>query len=73
MSTAPEVLAVDATQLAEMLGLSLRHIRRMDSSGQIPRAVMLGRAKRWSVDIIRAWLMAGSPDRVTWERTQRGR
>ena len=60
-------LTYDAAMLAEALGVSLRHIRRMDASGQIPRGVRLGRAKRWIVADIEAWLNAGSPSRERWE------
>ena len=60
-------LAVDARGLAEMLGVSLRHVRRMDSAGEIPKGVRLGRAVRWSVEEIHAWLRAGAPDRKSWE------
>ena len=64
----PGPLAVDAEDLAKMLGVSMRHIRRMDAEGRLPRAVNLGRRKLWAVDVIRAWLLADCPDRAPWER-----
>ncbi len=64
----PTPLAVDARALAVMLGVSRRHVRRMDAEGRLPRAVNLGRRKLWAVDVIRAWLLADCPDRATWER-----
>ena len=67
-------LVVDAMSLASMLGVSLRHIRRLDSSGRIPSAVCIGRAKRWIIREIEAWVEAGSPDRCTWTTIrERGR
>ncbi|MEK6677628.1 MAG: helix-turn-helix domain-containing protein [Planctomycetota bacterium] len=63
-------IAVDAKRLAKMLGVSLRHIRRMDSVGKLPRAVRIGAAKRYLRGEIEAWLHAGAPDRATWERTK---
>lgn len=67
---AAEPLAVDAVQLARLLAVSIRHVRRLDASGQLPRGVRLGRAKRWLVEEIREWLSAGSPDRATCKRTR---
>ena len=60
-------LAVDVKVLARMLGCSVRHIERLDASGQLPRAFRLGKSKRWSLASIKAWLADGAPDRDTWE------
>ena len=73
-ATDPTPLAVDARELARLLGLSLRTIRAMDGTGKLPRGLTFGqRAKRWALDGpngIRAWLAAGAPDRRTWEKMQ---
>ena len=61
------ILTYDARQLAKVLSVSLRHIRRMDASGRLPKAVRLGRSKRWLVDTIRTWLLAGCPPRDVGE------
>ena len=63
-------LVVNAEQLAKLLGVSKRHICRMDASGKLPAAVRLGWAKRWSLDSIRQWVDAGSPGRDEWEAMQ---
>ena len=60
-------LAVDAERLARMLGVSLRHLRRLDASGKLPRPVKLGRSVRWPVAEIEDWLADGSPDRAAWD------
>ena len=61
-------LALDANALAKTLGVSLRHIRRADAAGQLPRAVLIGgRAKRWVTTEIEEWLSAGCPRRREWE------
>ena len=60
-------LAFSAQQLADRLGASLRHIRRLDSAGKIPRPIRLGRSVRWPVQEIKDWMDAGGPDRRTWE------
>ncbi len=60
-------LAFSAQQLADRLGVSLRHIRRLDSAGKLPRPIRLGRSCRFSVAEIESWLDAGAPDRQRWE------
>lgn len=67
--------AIDAKQLAEVLGLSVRTVRRLDSSGKLPRPLRIGGAVRWSLEDISAWIAAGCPDRQKWEslRIQRGK
>ena len=61
-------LAISARQLATRMGVSLRHIRRADSAGLIPRPVHIGRSVRWPLHEINGWLTAGAPDRRTWEQ-----
>lgn len=66
-------LALSGEQLARALGVSLRHVRRMDSAGRLPKPITLGRSVRWPLHGpggIQAWLAAGCPDRKTWERIQ---
>lgn len=60
-------LAVDARQLAAMLGLSVRTIRRLDSAGRLPRPIRIGGAVRWKHEEICAWVRADCPDRQHWE------
>lgn len=64
-------LCLNIKQLAAVLGVSSRHIERLDSSGQLPKPLRLGRAKRWRTSEIGAWLEAGCPDRQAW-RAMRG-
>ena len=61
------VLALSATELAYKLGVSLRHVRRMDSSGKLPRPIKLGASVRWPIAEIEQWLAAGAPDRRSWQ------
>lgn len=60
-------LLVTGGLLALLLGVSKRHIERLDVSGKLPDAVRLGRSKRWRRAEIEAWLLAGCPDRAHWE------
>ena len=70
MSNSEWILAVDAKQLAKLLGISVRHISRMDASGKMPRPVKFGRSKRWLLDEIKRWVAAESPNRATWEQSK---
>ncbi len=67
--------AITAKELAKMLTVSLRHIRRLDSAGKLPRPVRIGRCVRWPKDEICRWIEAGTPNRKKWEiiRKQQGR
>ena len=56
-----ERLAVTAKELAEMLGVSERHVWGMLTDAKIPQPVSLGRCKRWRVAEIQKWLEAGCP------------
>ena len=70
----PERLAVDAKVLAGMLGVSVRTVRAMDSSGKLPRPVRPGgHAVRWVVREIKSWLAAGAPERAEWESVRKAR
>ena len=66
-------LALSAQRLAERLGVSLRHVRRMDAAGLLPKPVRLGRSVRWSVEEVHAWMAAGAPDRRRWEQSKQRR
>ena len=63
--THPQI-ALSAENLTQRLGVSLRHIRRMDSAGKLPCPIRLGASARWPVAKIEEWLSAGAPDRRTW-------
>ncbi len=65
-------LCLNIKQLASVLGVSSRHIERLDSSGKLPKPLRLGRAKRWRTSEIEAWLEAGCPDRRAWQATKGG-
>lgn len=70
-SSAPPCLALNAAEAARQLGISERHLWALHSQGRIPRPVRLGRATRWPLDELRAWLAAGSPPRDRWEVLRR--
>ena len=63
----PEPLLWSVKQLSAALGIGQRTLWRMDSAGKIPKAVTLGRLKRWRRQEILEWTEAGCPDRRQWE------
>jgi predicted DNA-binding transcriptional regulator AlpA len=64
----PSPLLIAARPLADSLAVSLATLRRMDSSGRLPRPIRLSNgAVRWRADEIRAWVEADCPRRSEWE------
>jgi len=64
--SAVQSLAVNVTQLAEMLSVSSRSIWRLSDSGKLPKPVRLGRSVRWNRREIEEWVEAGCPSRRQW-------
>jgi len=60
-------LAIRAKELAALLGVSLRQVWRLSSSGKLPKPLRLGGSVRWSLKEIEAFVEAGCPDRASWE------
>lgn len=63
----PPALLMTVDDLARELRTSAKTIRRMDAAGRLPRAVKIGRGKRWPRATIVAWIAAGAPRRAEWE------
>ena len=61
------IQAIPASDLAQRLGVSLRHIRRMDAMGKLPQPVRIGNSVRWVLSEIQEWLASGCPDRRLWQ------
>lgn len=64
---ASERLALPAGEVAKLLNVSTRHVATLNSTGRLPRPIHFGRAVRWSVEELKAWLAAGAPPRDKWE------
>ena len=58
---------LNAKQFAAKLGLSKRSIHRMNSCHVIPKPLRIAGSIRWIEAEIDAWILAGCPDRKTWE------
>ncbi len=64
----PERLAWNALELAKQLGISERHLWAMLAEGRLgPQPLAFGRAKRWNIVEVQAWLAAGAPPREAWQ------
>jgi len=62
-----DAILLDAVDVARVLCLSLRSVRRMDRFGEIPQPIRIGgRAVRWRRDELVAWCAAGCPKRRSW-------
>lgn len=66
-TTLLEPFLVDAAGAARLLDVSVAHVYALRSTGRFgPEPVRLGRACRYRVDELRAWLDAGCPNRERW-------
>ncbi len=61
-----EPMLFDCKALMMLTSLSLRTIRRLDSNGDIPGRVRVGRRILFDAGIIREWIKLAMPDRQTW-------
>jgi predicted DNA-binding transcriptional regulator AlpA len=66
-------LLLNREQVAEVLGgCSASHVDRLDRAGKLgPRPIKLGGCVRWRADELEAWIAAGCPGRVDWQRMGR--
>jgi hypothetical protein len=59
-------LLIDTAELARLTSLSVRTLRRLDSTRDIPGRVAVGRRVLFQVGVIRDWVRAGLPSRDQW-------
>ncbi len=65
------VLAVSARELANMLGVSLRQVWRLNAAGRLPKPIRLGGSIRWNREEVQKWFERGCPERKAWEARKR--
>lgn len=53
----PELLT--AVQLADLLQMSIRSIRRLAADGSLPQPVRIGRMVRWNRAAVLSWIERG--------------
>lgn len=63
-------LMIRAPEAARLLGISLRHLKSLNSSGRLPGPIRLGKAACWRVEELRQWVEAGCPERTKWAAIQ---
>jgi hypothetical protein len=68
---ATEPLLVDVAALSRLTSLSVRTLRRIDSTRDIPGRVEVGRRVLFRTEVIREWVRAGLPGRTDWEALAR--
>lgn len=61
-SMAPPAVMLDVEHVAELLGVSTRHVRRLVDAGKCPQPVRLGRACRWPRAVVETWIADGCPN-----------
>jgi hypothetical protein len=66
-------LLIGIAELAVRTSLSVRTLRRLDASGDIPGRVVVGRRVLFQTEIIREWVRAGLPDHDRWAVIQKHR
>lgn len=64
----PIALTLKANQVAAMLGVSVRQVWRLHTTGRLPRPVRLGNCIRWVRTELEAFIQAGAPNRERWEQ-----
>ena len=64
--SASDKFLIDMAELAYLTSLSVRHLRRLDSSRDIPGRVATGRRVLFQTEIIRDWVRVGLPGREQW-------
>jgi len=72
VNTGQTPLLVDAREAARLCGLGMTLWYSLLSAGRIPEPLRFGRAVRWRVDELRAWLDAGAPSRDRWAAMRKG-
>jgi len=50
------VRLLNLQQLAELLGVSARHVEDLLARGVLPQPIRLGRVRRWHPEAISSWL-----------------
>lgn len=57
--TSPKL--INASDLAEMLGISERTIWRLIASGKLIQPIRIGKSVRWRLEQVNQWIESGCP------------
>ena len=56
-----EAMLISAEELANLLGVSKRHVWRLLSRGDLIEPIKIGSTTRWPLDAVREWIATGCP------------
>ena len=59
-------LLINSREAAKLLQVSDRTLWKMQSTGQSPKPIRIGRGVRWSLEELKAWVRSGCPPREKW-------
>jgi excisionase family DNA binding protein len=62
-----EALLLNTKEVAKLLKVSDRTVQSMQTSGEMPKPVRIGRAVRWGRAEIEAWIDEGCPPAAEWK------
>ena len=60
-------LLVDSREAAKLLRISPRTLWKMQTSGEMPPPIRIGRAVRWSLEVLKKWVESGCPVDSKWQ------
>jgi predicted DNA-binding transcriptional regulator AlpA len=69
--TVAEPLAVGAAEAARLCGISRSTFLAHLATGHVPLGVRIGRRRVWPIADLRAWLLAGCPERHRWDNMKK--
>ena len=55
------IKTVGVEEVAEALGISTRHVWRMNKAKLIPAPLHIGRKRRWVESVLNEWVLEGCP------------
>lgn len=67
----PSKMLLSVNDVARLVGVSVRTVRRMLSAGLLPAEIRLNRTIRWRFYDIANWIDLGCPDRWAFEAARR--
>ncbi len=59
-------LLIATKEAAKLLKVSERTLWQMQTTGRMPPPIRIGRAVRWSLDVLKKWVEAGCPVDPKW-------
>lgn len=61
-------LLIGYREAGNLLNVSAKTVERMHTSGQMPPPIRIGRAVRWSLEVLKKWVETGCQIDPTWRK-----